>query len=165
MIDEGGASRRLQSPGDHRPPGQRPRVLGDQPLRAAPRRHDGEDLAVAERSERLKRTSLFTKIFGSEPALWAALYVLEGSTLGGQVLSKRLSSRFGDVAPVIDADPSAFPTRPGFEFYQGYGAQTGLFWRAFIAKLESLGFDDEEQRAGVEAARNLFDFFSDYLEN
>lgn len=57
---------------------------------------------------------------------WAALgshYVMEGSTLGGQVIARALA---------------AAPWRPaaGLRYFDSYGAETGARWRAFKAWLD-----------------------------
>lgn len=50
------------------------------------------------------------------------LYVLEGSTLGGQVIRKRLLADGGDLKGVSFLDP--------------YGSETGPRWKAFLAVLD-----------------------------
>lgn len=49
------------------------------------------------------------------------LYVLEGSTLGGQVISRLISQRFS-----INADA-------GLRFFCGYGLETQSFWEEFLS--------------------------------
>jgi heme oxygenase (biliverdin-IX-beta and delta-forming) len=51
-----------------------------------------------------------------------ALYVLEGSTLGGKIISKTISERLGKTE--------------GFSFFRGYGAETGPRWKKFTQYLE-----------------------------
>jgi heme oxygenase len=50
------------------------------------------------------------------------MYVLEGSTLGGQVIRRRLTAAGGDMA--------------GLSFLDPYGPRTGERWRSFLAVLE-----------------------------
>jgi heme oxygenase len=75
-----------------------------------------------------------------------ALYVLEGATLGGQVILRRIGARLG-VAPGA-----------GASFYAGYGAETGTMWKAFAAMANAWG---EAHRDAwdevVESARATFD--------
>lgn len=54
----------------------------------------------------------------TESKLWGYLYVKQGSTLGGQFISKQLKNHLN-----IDADQN--------RFFNGYGAQTGMQWRQF----------------------------------
>jgi heme oxygenase len=61
----------------------------------------------------------------SSPAQhWGCLYVLEGATLGGQVISRLLGERL-HITP-----------QSGCSFFWGYGAQTGPMWKIFRAALE-----------------------------
>jgi heme oxygenase len=53
-----------------------------------------------------------------------SMYVLEGSTLGGQILQRHVRSRFG-------------LNGAGCAFFSGYGEQTGAMWKEFGAILES----------------------------
>lgn len=57
-----------------------------------------------------------------EAHAWGALYVLEGATLGGQVLRRHLAGRVGEAA---------------LAFFSSYGAQVGSRWKAFGAALEA----------------------------
>ncbi len=59
-------------------------------------------------------------------------YVIEGATLGGQIIRKHLNRRFG--ASVAAA----------LSFYSGYGKQAAQEWRTFGALLGSL-FDKAER--------------------
>ncbi|WP_221091305.1 biliverdin-producing heme oxygenase [Deinococcus aquaedulcis] len=53
------------------------------------------------------------------PGALGALYVLEGATLGGQVISRHLQGTLG-------LSPEA-----GGAYFHGYGRATGAMWRAF----------------------------------
>ena len=52
------------------------------------------------------------------------LYVLEGATLGGQIIARHLHKHLA-----IDASS-------GGSFFHAHGAETGAVWRAFVARLE-----------------------------
>jgi heme oxygenase (biliverdin-IX-beta and delta-forming) len=58
------------------------------------------------------------------------LYVLEGSTLGGQVISRHLKNVFN-----LDAENGA-------AFFTGYGEQTGAMWQTFRAVLITATVDE-----------------------
>ena len=62
---------------------------------------------------------------GCEAEALGVLYVLEGGTLGLQMVRKRLQ-----------ADHPACTTAS--RFMQGYGSETGSNWRAFVQRLEAL---------------------------
>jgi heme oxygenase (biliverdin-IX-beta and delta-forming) len=74
---------------------------------------------------------------GSEAALWGAVYVLEGSKLGGAMLAKSV--------------PEHLPSR----YLSPQGAKGSM--RAFMDRLDSSGIDDIE--GAVAAARDVFDLF------
>ncbi len=48
-----------------------------------------------------------------------SMYVIEGSTLGGQILARHFRQRFG------------FDCNSGCSFFSGYGERTSEMWRAF----------------------------------
>lgn len=57
------------------------------------------------------------------PEALGLMYVLEGSTLGGRVIRKRLTGQGGDLT--------------GLSFLDPYGDAVGERWRAFLAVLEA----------------------------
>jgi len=58
-------------------------------------------------------------------AAFGAMYVLEGSALGGQVISRRVAERFG------------FDAERGAAYFTGFGDRTGGLWREFRERLEA----------------------------
>lgn len=79
------------------------------------------------------------------PQALGCAYVLEGSTLGGQVVLRHLHQAFG-----IDADTGA-------AFFNSYGPQrVGPMWRAFCDALERAAPNDRDQAEVVDAARDTF---------
>lgn len=86
------------------------------------------------------------------PTWLGVLYVLEGATLGGQILRREMASRLG-----LDADNGA-------AFLDIYGAETGRRWRSFIAYLGSRSLDSDEREAVVMAAQATFACFECWLE-
>lgn len=81
------------------------------------------------------------------------LYVLEGATLGGQILRREMAARLG-----LNADNGA-------AFLDIYGADTGRRWRDFIACQGSRYLDSAEREAVVMAAQATFDCFERWLES
>lgn len=79
------------------------------------------------------------------------LYVMEGSTLGGQFISRHLKKHLG-----LDAENGA-------AYFNGYGSQTSARWKEFcealIASAASLNQDD----AIVESARATFEGLQQWL--
>lgn len=66
---------------------------------------------------------------------WGCLYVIEGATLGGQIISKHLRAQLG------------FDVTSGAAFFNGYGAQTGAYWKRFCAALsdQATHYGDTDQ--------------------
>lgn len=87
------------------------------------------------------------------PACFGASYVMEGSTLGGQVIVKHLLQRFSsDINGRI-------------RYYQGYGEQTLERWRQFAALLEHHFPDARKNQVGeiTAAACLTFESLQDWL--
>lgn len=95
---------------------------------------------------------LQTEAGGAEAALGCA-YVMEGSTLGGRHISAMI------------AKGSAIP-EGAFRFFQGYGADTGGKWTAFLNVLAAFdaaaGVEDSDR--AVQAARRTFQSFSLWMQ-
>ncbi|WP_420847309.1 biliverdin-producing heme oxygenase [Methylobacterium organophilum] len=72
-------------------------------------------------------------------AAMGALYVLEGSTLGGQVIGRSLAQRHG------------FASTGGAAYYGAHGRAIGAMWRSFLERLES-GLQRESCRDAVLAS-------------
>lgn len=73
------------------------------------------------------------------PQLLGAMYVLEGSTLGGQVITRQLAK-------------AGIPTRA---YFSGYGDQTGPLWKSFCQLLVQEA-TEENQDEIVESASRTF---------
>ena len=70
-------------------------------------------------------------------------YVIEGSTLGGQLLSRRLRDRLG----VDDR---------GLAFLSAYGSNTGTMWKQMLSVLESAMADEGAATVITASARDTF---------
>jgi heme oxygenase len=78
-----------------------------------------------------------------------ALYVLEGSTLGGKIISKMISGKLNSPA--------------GLQFFNGYGDKTGSMWKAFLVSLGQNGHPDHNGII-VESVRKTFSLFDKWLK-
>ena len=78
-------------------------------------------------------------------------YVMEGATLGGQVLRRIIAERLS-----IDADS-------GGEFLDVYGQDTGRLWKAFLKRLADADHPDHN-RDVISAACATFACFERWLE-
>ncbi|WP_046069459.1 biliverdin-producing heme oxygenase [Pseudomonas synxantha] len=86
-------------------------------------------------------------------ACLGALYVLEGATLGGQVLRREMALR-------LDVGPDN-----GGAFLNVYGAQTGRRWKDFLDYLGRLPLDALAKQHAVNAARSTFSGFEQWLDS
>jgi heme oxygenase len=87
----------------------------------------------------------------SKGSLLGALYVLEGSTLGGVQIARALKDRVGK----------------GLEnallFFVGREERQGAMWRELVEELESFREDDEEAMEAENAAVSTFKAFEDWM--
>jgi len=85
--------------------------------------------------------------------LVGVLYTIEGSTLGGQVISRNLTELHG------------FNGIAGASFFNGYGEQTSLMWQDFLSFAESISGDAIECAAAVESACQTFQLFEQIINS
>jgi heme oxygenase len=83
--------------------------------------------------------------------LFGILYVMEGATLGGQVLRRIIAQRLG-----IDADS-------GGEFLDVYGRDTGRLWKTFLQRLAEFDHPDHNPQV-ADAACATFACFAQWLD-
>ena len=82
----------------------------------------------------------------SSAAAWGGMYVIEGSSLGGQVIAKALRQRFG-----ITVDH-------GGSFFGSRGASTAGLWREFCAAMAAeVGTAPRARAQACQAAKQTFD--------
>ncbi len=83
-----------------------------------------------------------------------AFYVLEGSTLGGQVISRRLLEHFGQ--QILQA----------LNYYQCYGEQVGTEWRNFQVFLsQHFNNDDKQTRELINSANATFKALTEWMQH
>lgn len=99
-----------------------------------------------------RRPSLLAAPTLTDPAHgWGALYVLEGASLGGQVLRRHLATQ------------AWWPHGPGARYLAGYGARTAEVWRNFRERAENFATTSVRRDAMVAGARETFTRLSDWL--
>jgi heme oxygenase (biliverdin-IX-beta and delta-forming) len=88
----------------------------------------------------------------STPAeLFGCLYVIEGATLGGQIITRHLRSSLG-------LTPEA-----GAAFFSGYGERTGSRWKEFCTQLSSFAASADKDHEIVASANATFEFLHRWL--
>lgn len=88
----------------------------------------------------------------SQGAFLGVMYVLEGATLGGQIIARRISERFH-----LDAST-------GTAFFNAYGADTGRRWQQFLYYLNHCSVPRDDFGLAVNAAKATFRSFEAWLE-
>jgi heme oxygenase (biliverdin-IX-beta and delta-forming) len=107
--------------------------------------------ALGFSTEHLATTShlpLITK----EAQAWGALYVLEGSTLGGRGITRMLLKQCGALS------------LNQLTFFNGYGEATGPMWLRFQEALNGLDYSESEVATTVQAANDTFLNFKKWIE-
>ncbi len=89
--------------------------------------------------------------FASVSAVLGALYVLDGSTLGGVQIARALRGVVGD------------DSGDGRRFFLGRGDRQSEMWRAFLERLEVLSKDQRQSARAVEAAVVTFQDFETWM--
>ena len=92
-------------------------------------------------------------VIDSAEACLGVLYVLEGATLGGQILRREIAARLN-----LDA-------ANGAAFLDIYGDATGRRWREFIGYLASFPLESAARQTVVSAAQTTFACFESWLES
>lgn len=98
----------------------------------------------------LPRASSLPPMDNLESAL-GCLYVLEGSTLGGQVIGRELARRFG-----IDASTGA-------SFFLSHGSGVGDMWREFCFVVRRHAGQPDSRQLAIEAAKQTFASLEDWM--
>ncbi|MCC5834767.1 MAG: biliverdin-producing heme oxygenase [Opitutales bacterium] len=87
------------------------------------------------------------------PEFMGTLYVIEGSSLGGRVISRKLEQHLGLTA------------RAGAAYFNGYGDRTFSNWRDFCQQLELYGDSIDDPLPIVAAANHAFSTFKQAMSS
>ncbi|WCS23388.1 biliverdin-producing heme oxygenase [Methylobacterium sp. NMS14P] len=82
-------------------------------------------------------------VFHGPAAATGALYVLEGSTLGGQLIGRHIAGLHGF-------------SGAGLAYYRAHGPAAGAMWAAFRTRLDAFGDDPAAEAALTGAAVSTF---------
>lgn len=75
------------------------------------------------------------------------LYVVEGSSLGGQIIAKNFVTRLG-----LNENQT--------QFFKGYGPQTGVMWQRLKGFVDSQDLNQEQTQQVIEGANKAFAFIT-----
>lgn len=109
------------------------------------------DLEALEGYTREQAHPAWVPALSTFPRAVGCLYVLEGSTLGGQIILRHVREALG------------FDAAIGAAFFASYGARTGAMWHAFLRFLSALPFDAPDVGQAVAAARETFESLERWL--
>ena len=79
------------------------------------------------------------------------LYVIEGASLGGQIIAKHLNANLG------------LTPETGASFFSGYGVNTGAYWLAFRTLLTEVAASLDQDDKIVSCANATFQTLGDWL--
>jgi Heme oxygenase len=91
-------------------------------------------------------------VFDNVAKAYGAVYVLEGATLGGQIISRHLSSALG------------ITSETGASFFSSYGPNVGPMWKEFGAAITAYAEANGSEDDIVAGARETFDAFRRFFE-
>jgi len=98
-----------------------------------------------------KATEAYLPQIENQFQAFGALYVIEGSTLGGLIISKMIAKQLG-------------LTKDGLSFFKSYGHDTNEMWKRFKSVLNLQGKNDDEKEYIIHAADDTFTKFKLFLE-
>lgn len=84
------------------------------------------------------------------PSLLGTMYVMEGSTLGGQLIARHVEAALH------------LNEGQGNAYFRGHGNRTGLMWKVFCEVLKTRVSDDETDQAVI-AAKAMFTTFGAWM--
>lgn len=108
-----------------------------------------DDLAALSLPLNTSLSTQLPSITGHAGAM-GALYVLEGSTLGGKIIANTISQKLD--------------SREALRFFRGYGPETGLMWKKFTHYLEH-PVNRQNPENTVTTATETFRCFGIWFEN
>jgi heme oxygenase len=107
---------------------------------------DLKHLGVFEKAEQMPKWDGVPPLENSAQAM-GSLYVMEGATLGGQIINRHLKEHLG-ISP-----------ENGGAFFNGYGAETGPKWKEFMAIANTFAEDGTQDEVIIDSAKQTFDSF------
>ncbi len=106
------------------------------------------DLAMLGAKPPAKATGAYLPVIANTAQAFGALYVIEGSTLGGNMISKMIAGKLG--------------ITHGLSFFTGYGANSMQMWGGFKDVINKL--PDSDNELIIEAANQTFLKFKEWIE-
>lgn len=109
------------------------------------RSHIEADLDAMDAAERVVAQRVPGLSLASAGYVLGGLYVVEGATLGGAIVAKRVAQRLG------------LTSGQGCAYFSSYGADTGRRWSEFCAVLDRWGGDPDAVAEGAVGVFGCYD--------
>jgi heme oxygenase len=93
----------------------------------------------------------FARLLPTTEHIWGAIYVIEGSTLGGEILARHFTKTLG-----------LFPDA-GLRFFTAYGSETKAKWSETLLQLEAVAKQDVQHANIIIGATRMFGFLKQHL--
>jgi heme oxygenase (biliverdin-IX-beta and delta-forming) len=108
---------------------------------------------------RVGKLSNYLPVITNNSQAFGALYVLEGSTLGGRIICNMLKKnvRLDNPGEQVSVPANAF------SFFEGYGEATGQMWTTFKTKLDNYAADEARKLEIIDAATATFVNFKKWM--
>ena len=91
-------------------------------------------------------------VFHGHAELFGAMYVMEGSRLGGQFIARGVTERLGPVA------------KGSVSYFSGFETQTGSMWREFIKVISDV-VPETETDSAIRGAKQMFGCFGEWISS
>ena len=114
-----------------------------------------KDLAYLGILPSVKKLTVYNGLpkLNADEKAFGSLYVIEGATLGGQIINRHLKQN-------LDLSPEN-----GGSFFNGYGEKTGLKWKEFCQMTTKFAESKNADETIIYSAKATFDSFKNcYLE-
>jgi heme oxygenase (biliverdin-IX-beta and delta-forming) len=115
-----------------------------------------KDLAVLGILEEARNASVYNGLpnLDSIKSAFGSLYVVEGASLGGQIINRHLKQK-------LDLSPEN-----GGAFFSGYGEKTGEMWKEFCTFITEFSESNNADETIINTAKRTFESFKNcYLES
>jgi heme oxygenase len=110
-----------------------------------------QDLAsIDEKIHLIPQCSVLPAI-DNQASAFGSFYVLEGSSMGGQIIAKKIRENLG------------YKTDDAISFFKGYGENSGNMWKNFLGDLVAINETVEQKEKLIASAQETFKKFKDWL--
>jgi len=113
---------------------------------------DLKEYSFSTKEITLIQEQFFREIYTDIYTAAGAMYVLEGSTLGGQIIIKHLQKTLA-------------PSFKGSAYFSAYHHTTGSMWKEFLQQLTALPTTDSEEQKIITGAIKTFEIINTILSN